>query len=40
MSIAYDYGHETTPIAASRPKLLLIDGPKGALRKRTHLRDP
>src|ERR1700743_1633087 len=26
MSIAYDYGHETTPIAASRPKLLLIDG--------------
>src|SRR6201985_3838204 len=26
MSIAYDHGHETTPIAASRPKLLLIDG--------------
>ena len=26
MSIAYDHGHEATPIAASRPKLLLIDG--------------
>ena len=27
MSIAYDYAHETTPpIAASKPKLLLIDG--------------
>lgn len=26
MSIAYDYGHETALIAASRPKLLLIDG--------------
>ena len=26
MSIAYDYGRETTPIVASRPKLLLIDG--------------
>src|ERR1700743_748608 len=26
MSIAYDHGHKTTPIAASRPKLLLIDG--------------
>ena len=27
MSIAYDYANETTsPIAASRPRLLLIDG--------------
>jgi aldehyde dehydrogenase (NAD+) len=30
MSIAYDHGHEATPIAASKPRLLLIDGQRVA----------